>query len=229
MTIDPESIWESNPNHRAPRSEVEGILARWLIEDYRPLWDSLTKIETAWYLSREIGLNALARQMAKSRLKVHYRESYSLQDFRQFRLAESWQRDGSKIDDELAADLAAHLMEVDSAKFLRWAGNVQRLKSVALNPLQGFYCCLFDRAEIPLEFWTFPAATAYLQFRTRLAQGLTQECLRQWAKRLGLTTAKPQIVSRFTPDKGTNFLIDAARRHEFPLPSSPVTKAAQAL
>ena len=151
---------------------------------------------------------------------------YSLKDFRQLRLAESLQRNPSKIDDELGLDFAHHLMEIDSGGFFRWAGNIQRLKPVSLSQAQVLYCLLFDRAEVPLEFWTFPAAVAYLQFRSKQAASLDADCLRQWARRLRLTTAKPQVVNRFTPDKGMNFLIDAARRHEF---FFPVTKAAQTL
>jgi hypothetical protein len=166
MAIEPESIWlAKGEGYAAPRAEVETLLSKWQAEDFRPLWDRATRLKTPWYLSRETGLRTWASHAARQRIKVYWREAYTLKDFRQFRLAESWQRNPSAIDDELASDMAAHMMETDSAAFFRWAGNVRRLKAVSLNPMQGLYCCLFDRAEIPLEYWTFPAAAAYLRFR----------------------------------------------------------------
>jgi hypothetical protein len=167
MGINAEASWvEKGEDYRAPRAEVERLLAKWQIEESRLLWDRATRIKSPWYLARETGLRTWGAHTARTRIKVHWREVYTLKDFRQFRLAESWQRDSGVIDDDLASDIAAHLMELDSAAFLRWAGNIRRSKRVTLNPAQGLYCCLFDRAEIPLEYWTFPAAAAYLRFRT---------------------------------------------------------------
>ncbi len=223
MGVDPESIWlEKGADYPAPRSEVEAVLADWQVEDFRPLWDRATPIKTSWYFSRETGLRAWGLWVARARIKVHWREAYTLKEFRQFRLAESWQRDPDKIDDELAADIAAHLAEIDSAEFLRWASNVRRLKPVSLNPVQGLYCRLFDRAPIPLQYWTFPAAAAYLRLVARQKDNLDErrsaDRLRQWAKRLSLFTAKPPIVRYFTPEGVRGFDEALLRAHGLPLP-----------
>jgi hypothetical protein len=217
--IDPESIWfERDQSYAASRSEVEAVLAKWQAEVFRPLWDQATPIKTSWYLSREMGLRAWGAHAAKARLKVHWREAYTLEDFRQFRLGESWGRDKGKIDDELASDLAAHLMEVDSAGFLEWANNVRRLKTVSLNPVQGRYCCLFDRAAIPLQYWTFAAAADYLCFEAK--QQVREDLLRKWAERFALKIGKPSIVSGFTHAGIKGFNPNAAKTHGLPLPQS---------
>jgi hypothetical protein len=221
--IDPESIWsERGENYAAPRSEVEAVLANCQVEDFRPLWDRATSIKISWYLSRETGLRAWGAHAAITRLKIHWREAYTLKDFRQFRLAESWGRDQCKIDDELASDIAAHLMEIDSAGFVRWVENVRRLKPVSLNPVQGRYCCLFDRAPIPLQYWTFPAAAAYLRLVAKQQDGSDErresDLLRKWAQRFDLKIAKPPIVRRFTPRGIEGFDLKAAQAHGLPLP-----------
>lgn len=123
MAIDPESIWvEKGANYPAPREEVEAVLTEWQVEAYRPLWDRLTRIKTQWYLSRQTGLRAWAGHVSGMRIKAHWREAYTLKEFRIFRLAESWARDPERIDDELASDIAAHLLEVASTEFTGWAG-----------------------------------------------------------------------------------------------------------
>jgi hypothetical protein len=224
VALDPESIWlEKGEDYPAPRAEVERLLAKWQIEESRQLWDRATRIKTPWYLGRETGLRTWGARTARTRIKVHWREVYTLKDFRQFRLAESWQRDPGPIDDDRSVDIAAHLIAIDRKEFLRWTGNVQRRGAPSLDPIQGLYCCLFDRAEIPLEYWTFPAAAAYLRFRTGHRDALDErreaDRLRQWANRFGLRTARPPIVRKFTVVGGIKgFDLQAARTHGLPLP-----------
>jgi hypothetical protein len=88
--------------------------------------------------------------------------------------------------------------------------------------MQGLYCCLFDRAEIPLEYWRF-AAAAYLRFRIGQRDPLDErreaDRLRQWAKRLGLRTVKPPIVRSFSVTGGIRgFNEAAARLYGLPFP-----------
>jgi hypothetical protein len=111
---------------------------------------------------------------------------------------------------------------------MRLRGNVQffsRLpylfnqKPPVANMSQWLFCLLWDRASIPLDYWSSPAAQGYLLTRLGPNAAPTEDGLRLWASRLGLIRAYPSVVTGFGPVSGIppeSFDTDALKYHRIP-------------
>jgi hypothetical protein len=82
------------------------------------------------------------------------------------------------------------------------------------------FCLLWDRASIPLEFWSYPAAARYLETRCTVRDAAPNEAtLRKWTRRLGLIQAHPSVVTDFNPRTGIpekGFNLGALAMHGIP-------------
>jgi hypothetical protein len=81
------------------------------------------------------------------------------------------------------------------------------------------YCILWDRAIIPLEFWTTQAAVPYFKECLRAASiefNANEDTLRQWIKH---SPGSPPVVTGWSSEEGiTGFNIDAFIKHGIPEP-----------
>jgi hypothetical protein len=84
------------------------------------------------------------------------------------------------------------------------------------------YCLLYDRAPIPIEFWTFAATVPCFNKCLQTAQidvSTDEQTLRSWATHLGLSLNLRPIVTAYSPQKGiTGFDLDAFEIHGVPAP-----------
>ena len=83
------------------------------------------------------------------------------------------------------------------------------------------YCFLYDRAPVPLEFWSPEAATPYVKECLHSAQisigHVSRHVIEKWAARTHLSFRKPLVVTGYTPSEGiTEFSLEAWRTHGGP-------------
>jgi hypothetical protein len=101
----------------------------------------------------------------------------------------------------------------------------QRLNQVSQPSAQDqalrLFCFLYDRAPIPLEFWSAEAAAPYVKECLDSAQisigDVSKDILEKWAARVHLSFSKPLVVTGYTADEGiTKFSLEAWRTHGGP-------------
>jgi hypothetical protein len=156
-----------------------------------------------WYVARDAGLKAWYRQAAKARLGVDQRSTYTLVQFHRLVFSEQMHRGGAEaMSDPVWTPLFEYMQLSGNSQFFSRLPYLFHQRPPVANMGQWLFCLFWDRASIPLEYWSSPAAQRYLLARLGPNAAPTEEGLRLWANRLGLIRAYPSVVTGFDPVSG---------------------------
>jgi hypothetical protein len=194
-----EDIWVKNgPQYAAPFEEVQQALCDLLADDWRTVWDRNTKIDSRreWYLKRDAGLWAWASYAADFRLRQTGKISFTAEDYYQFHLCDEIKRVGTEaLADEYFHRFRDYEFATKNEKFIQ---NLNRaLTNTGRQPNREFvwFCFLWDRFVIPLQFWTNEAIAGYYRAnRDDDGKELNKERIRDWKRALKLKEASPVLV-----------------------------------
>jgi hypothetical protein len=218
---DPHHLWDGlGIYHPLPYAAVLAGFARFLVHAVRVSWDHSTPIKQPWYLVREEGLKAWCLHAAKARLAVQQQPTYTLVQFHRLIFSERMRRGGKEaMSDPVWTPLFEHMQRTQNLQFFRRLPYLFNQKSPVANMGQFLFCLHWDRASIPLEYWSTPAAQRYLLVRLGPNAAPMEEGLRVWANRLGLVRSYPLVVTIFDSGLGIppeGFHLDALEYHGIP-------------
>jgi hypothetical protein len=228
IATDPYFIWKGlDPMTRLSRQIVQSGLGCWLASQLKWIWDAQTEIKTPWYLNRVVGLCAWSWYEAGLRLSsFSSQDSFTAAEFCEFHFREEARKHGAQeIKDPFWDTLFAHKKETGDLKFFTHLPVLVNQAPFEFQHAMRWFCVYWDRAEIPLEFWSSEAAATYLKIRLRQIDrhGIapSAEVLRQWIHRLSLIPFKPPVITRYNwngsiPHDG--FDLEAFRLARIPVP-----------
>jgi hypothetical protein len=218
---DPHRLWQGlGSNDALSYQTVLDGFSRYLVHAICYSWDHATPIKQPWYLARDEGLKAWCRHAAKARLGVHPRSTYTLVQFHRLVFSEQMRRGGKEaMSVPVWTPLFEHMQLSGNIQFFSRLHYLFNQMPPEANMGQWLFCLLWDRASIPLEFWSSPAAQGYLLTKLGPNAAPTEERLRLWASRLGLVRAYPSVVTVFDPVLGISkggFNANALEFHGIP-------------
>ena len=226
---DPHNLWKGlGPDDPLPYETVREGVTRFLVHTIRWSWDDQTPIKHPYYLARDEGLKAWCRQAARSRLAVQLRPSYTIVQFHELIFSEQMRRGGEEaMAEPVWTPLFEHMQRSHTVEFFTHLHFLFNQKPPVGNMPQWMFCLLWDRSEIPLDFWTYPAASRYLATRMPRNVAPDETLLRQWGRRLGLAQTYPSVVTEFDPKRGipeTGFNAEAFLFHGIPYEPAEVAE-----
>jgi hypothetical protein len=220
---DPNHLWQGlGLNHPLPYETVLEGFTRYLVHAIRWSWDHATSVTVnqPWYLARDEGLKAWCRQAAKSRMAINQRPTYTLVQFHRLVFTERMRRGGAKaMSDPVWTPLFEHMQLSGNVQFFARLPYLFNQRPPVANMGQWLFCLLWDRARIPLEYWSSPAAQGYLLTRLGPNVAPSEDGLRLWVSRLGLVRGHPAVVTNFDPASGIppeGFNAEALKYHGIP-------------
>jgi hypothetical protein len=232
----PEDIWlEKGPQYAAPVGEVQQALASCLVADWRTVWDKNTWAfgypQIGWYLNHEAGLLAWADYAANFQLKQTGNNAFTAEDYYQFHLFDEIKRIGKEA---LADDYFRHFREYEFAtknqEFFQDLGLALTNKGRRPNLEFLWFCFLWDRQLIPLQFWNNDAIAGY--YRTKADDDGTRfnkERIRDWKRALNLKETPPLLgvgwddaKKRIKLERRIEVLKRIDEIHGIPIPRLPV-------
>jgi hypothetical protein len=209
---DPHHLWRGlGPNDSLPYETVLEGFARYLAHTIRWSWDDQTPVQHPYYLARDEGLRAYCRHAATARLGMQPRPSYTLVQFEELIFFEQM----CKAAREAAGPGRSSLFEQVRKILLK-----RKLPEGDMG--RCVFCLLWDRATIPLEFWTYRATERFLATKLQARNAAPNEQrLRKWASRMELVHGYPSVVTNFNfrvgiPERGFN--AEAFEPHGIPAP-----------
>lgn len=222
--LDPYFLWTAlEPEESLPYAYVRDGLAFYIAHQIRWLWDQQTNIKIDWYLSREAGLRAYSKYEAGQRLAALPRASYTAAQFRELHFSEALRESGGKaLQDPDWSDLIQYKCLIGDLKFLTNLPLIIGKQGIWRHVPLRLFCLFWDRLEPPFEYWSYPAATTYInESLRRLKQvPITNEAMwREWVWRLKLKPSRPAIVTGYDVRKGViGFNMKAVVIHKIPVP-----------
>jgi len=226
---DPHNLWKGlGPDDSLPYEGVLEGFARYLVHTIRWSWDDQTPVKHSYYLARDEGLTAWCRQAARSRLAVQLRPSYTIVQFHELIFSEQMRRGGKEaMANPVWAPLFEHMRAMPNVEFFTNIHFLFNQKPPIGNMSRWTFCLLWDRAGIPLEFWSYPAATRYLATKLPANVAPNEVLLRKWGSRLDLAQTYPSVVTDFDPKRGipeTGFNAEAFVLHGTPYEAAEVAE-----
>jgi len=209
---DPHRLWQGfGSNDSLPYETVLEGFTRYLAHTIRWSWDDQTPVQHAYYLARDEGLRAYCRHAATVRLGMQPPPSYTHVQFKELIFFEQM-RKGAR--EAMAASSRGSLFEQVHKILLK--------RKLPVGDMgRWVFCLLWDRAIIPLEFWSYPATECFLATKLRARNAVPNEQrLRKWASRMKLVHAY-SVVTDFNsrvgiPERGFN--AEAFRLSGIPTP-----------
>jgi hypothetical protein len=203
--LDPHHLWDGlGIDAPLPYNTVLEGFASYLVHAVRPSWDLATVIKQPWYFDRDEGLRAWCLHAAKARLAVSQRATYTLPQFHELIFSEQMRSGGREaMTDAVWTPLFEYMQRTGQDTFFRnlhYLFNQMRPKGQMARWL---FCLLWDRASIPLEYWSYPAQACFLATRLSRNVAPTDRLLCKWASRMGLTQSCPSVITDFDPRTGT--------------------------
>jgi hypothetical protein len=224
VELDPYYLWTGlEPEDSLPYTYVRDGLAFYIAHQIRWLWDQQTDVKIDWYLNREAGLRVYSKYEANMRLTALPRENYTAAQFRELHFSEALRKSGEKaLQDPDWQDLIQHKCLIGDLKFLTNIPLIIGKQGVWQHGPLRLFCVFWDRLEPPFQYWSYPAATAYLNESLRKlnqSPNTTEAMWREWAWRLKLKRSHPAIVTRYDVRKGEiGFNMRAVVIHKVPVP-----------
>ena len=215
------ALWADNPQRCVKVEDLEPHFADYLQRGYLPLWNAACLSD--WHGKRIRGLEAYALYEARFRLGQYHKDKFTELEWKQWHL-----QDSKNLPDPYYNDLVMEKKQTNAVDFFGWVGKVLSQKGNEPNWNLKVFAFFYDRAPIPLEFWTNNAAANLLtrtfrkQGRNVGGDGFTRDQVKQWKRReLKLKETKPFIVTNFHEVSGDmDFNLEAAKKHGLPLPSA---------
>ena len=203
VATDPYFIWKGlDPMTRLSREIVQSGLGCWLASQLKWIWDDLTETKTPWYMTRVVGLCAWCWHEAGLRLSsFSSQDSFTAAEFCEFHFCEEAKKHGAtEIKDPFWDTLFAHKKAQGDLKFFTHLPVLVNQVPFEFRRSMRLFCVYWDRACIPLEFWSAKATSEYLELVLGTTAGLgiapSPDTLRQWRQRLGLVPSKPSVVTK---------------------------------
>lgn len=213
-------LWEEDRQKRYPSSVITEKLIPHLIAAYKPLWDASSN-DSTYHKQRTKGLHAYARYEAEFRIRQSGRNDFDLEQYMQFHLFDS-----VDFSSDFYEDFMDYQRRTKNKDFFLELANTLKRKGKNPNLQIRFYAMLYDRAPIPLEFWTNQAAADFLSKAYRLADAKSDKCftrdqVKKWKQNeLKLKETKPIVVRKFIDPETGGMVInkDALLAHRIPVP-----------
>lgn len=220
---DPYHLWTGfGPETALPFNQVRDGLAAFIKASIRPGWDLQTARKLDWYLSRDAGLSRWALHEADARLRAYYRPVYTAQAFHELHFTEAMRKGGEEaFKDPFWSPLIIQKQLEGDLQFIQHISVLVNQPPTEFHAVMRLFCIYWDRLELPLEYWSYPAAADFLRHDFRNIgpnQVPSPETLRQWAHRLGLATARPLVVTKFNSLTGPELDFAAFDFHRIPPP-----------
>jgi hypothetical protein len=204
---DPYFLWrDMDYGARLSREAVAAGLAHWLACQLRWIWDQQTEVPIPWYLSQQEGLLGWCKDEADLRIGAR-QDSWSAVEFHSLHFAEALRDDKRRaLQDPFWNDLFMHKKaEGDDSFFAHIPILIGQAPHTFLEAKR-LFALRWDRAVVPLRFWSYSAIEAYLEellaWHDRHGIAPSQETLRQWVRRMGLQPFRPAVVTRYVKGKG---------------------------
>jgi hypothetical protein len=204
VATDPYFVWkELDPMTRLSREIVQSGLGCWLASQLKWVWDDRTQIKTPWYLTRVAGLCAWCWHEAGLRLSsFSSQNSFTAAEFCEFHFSEQAKKHGAEeIKDPFWNELFAHKKAEGDLNFFTHLDALVNQAPFGFRHAMRLYCVYWDRAPIPLEYWSNESTAIYLEVKLnqidRRGIAPSPETLRQWRQRLGLVPFKPSVIRKY--------------------------------
>jgi hypothetical protein len=197
----PEDIWAAKgAAYQVPYTELCLALAGTLAADWLTVWDTATRKlnwpQLDWYLPRQGGLVAWAGYAADFTLRQTGQTVFTAEDWYRFHFLDQIKCFGrAALADEYFRYFRNYEFETANAKFFRELAKV--LADPGRRPNLEFlwFCFLWDRHVIPLEFWTNEAIASFYRAKTGDDGTLFyKEKIRNWKRELKLKEASSLLV-----------------------------------
>jgi hypothetical protein len=232
----PEDIWlEKGPQYAAPVGAVQQALASCLVADWRTVWDKNTRAfgypQIGWYLNREAGLLAWADYAANFQLKQTGKNACTAEDYYQFHLFDEIKRIGKEaLADDYFRQFREYEFATKNQEFIHGLSRTLTNKGRRPNLEFLWFCFLWDRQLIPLQFWTNDAIAGYYRAKTGDdGTRFNKERLRDWKRALKLKETPPLLVlgwdegkKRIKLERRIEVLKRIEETHGIPIPDLPM-------
>ena len=220
-------LWDGrDSDERLDHDTVFNFVVEHMVKSVRPGWDYSTPVKKPWYLAWDEGLRAWCRDVTKLRFVAHPLPSYSKWDYDKILFHEQFRRKGRKaMKNPCWKALRDHMWDTENIEFFRYLHLLLGQKPATWVLGRRMFCLYWDRAEIPLRFWSYPAAALFLQTKVAIKGAApSAKLLDQWACRLGLSQAYPLVVTDFSTQEGVipehGFHLEAFELHRIPPPAA---------
>jgi len=170
IATDPYFIWKGlDPMTRLSREVVQAGLGCWLASQLKWIWDDMTECKTPWYLTRVAGLCAWSWYEAGLRLSSFSKQdSYTAAEFAEFHFSEEAKKHGeAEIKDPFWDELFYFQKQMGEMGFYTHLPALVNQAPFEFRSAMRLYCVIWDRAWIPLEFWSGEAAAVYLEVKLK--------------------------------------------------------------
>jgi len=164
------------------------------------VWDKNTRAfgypQIGWYLNREAGLLAWADYAANFQLKQAGKNAFTVEDYYQFHFLDEIKRIGKEaLADDYFRQFREYEFATKNQEFIHGLSRTLTNKGRRPNLEFLWFCFLWDRQLIPLQFWTNDAIAGY--YRTTSGDDGTRfnkENIRNWKRALKLKETPPLLV-----------------------------------
>jgi hypothetical protein len=149
-------------------------------------------------------------------LRERYREMYSDADFMVLHLGEELMSGGpDALKSPFWSPLFSQRQLTGDKEFFQYVAKALTRKDNPLHGQQRLLAILYDRAFIPLEYWTSSAITEFWRQCVN-SNAPSPGLIRKWLERMKLELASPPIVIGFGRNGITHFDVAAAKLHGLP-------------
>jgi hypothetical protein len=158
-------------------------------------------------------------------------DSYTAAEFCEFHFSEEAKKHGAEeIKDPFWDELFFFKKQTDPIPFFTHLPVLVSQPPFEFRHSMRMFCVLWDRAWIPLEFWSGEAAAAYLEVtlgkidRRGIVPGAGT--LRQWQHRLGLVPFRPAVITKYNRNgriPADGFCLEAFELAGIPAPGVPIS------
>lgn len=218
-------LWEKDPSRLVTADELVPILGAHFAHAYSPLWEGWDGGQNDWYKARRKGLEAYGRYEAGFRLRQYHKTFFTYEDFMTFHLCDAigYKRERA-ISDDFYADLMEHKRQNPTPEFYSLIARKLEQKGRQPNADVKFYSMLYDRADIPFQYWTNEAAADFMTMVYRIhdrSRTFNRDQIKKWkSELLHLKESEPFIITGFHPIKReiTELNLQAFAYHSLPVP-----------